>query len=396
MAKTRFVDGNDFTPQLANRLYGGGDAAAWSAGTVAELGQLIEDGNGNCWRCITSGLTGGSAPSWPGAPTVRQQVTDGGAVWEHYQGMLCDGRDADGSQPKVLLTGAAEVAGQLPLANLASLHALARNHIAGLEMAVNSGDGHDLDISPGAAIDSSNSLIMAKGTTVTKQIDAAWATGNAGGFPSAGTSGLTLTSGTWYHVFMIGRSSDGVVDFGFDSNLNAGVLLNSDNAGGTSGFDRYRRIGSVYYVDGTTKIRPFVQCGDRFHWKSGSILDVNGLTPSEAPSVSSYSLSVPADLKVTAHVSAQVTIGNNSGDGAWWLNLFDGVMETGNDGIRIYLDKFVTAAGDYFGPDYWSQADLVTEDGSMSAKIDTQSGVRTDVTVYVRTRGWTDLRGKNA
>lgn len=395
MAKTRFVDGNDFTPQLANRIYGGGDAAAWPAGTVVAAGQIIEDGNGNCWRCITSGVTGGSAPTWPGAPTVRQQVTDGGAVWEHYQGMLCDGRDVDGSQPQVLLTGAAEVTGQLPLANLASLYALARNHIAGLEMSVNDVDGYDLEIKPGAAIDSSNTLIMAPEVQVTKRIDAAWAPGDDGGFPSAGESGLTLTDGTWYHVFLIGRSVDSAVDFGFDSNLNAGVLLNADNAGANN-FDRYRRIGSIYYVDATTQIRKFVQFGDRFCWQSGTVLDVNGLTPDEAPSVSSYSLSVPASLSVVAHLSLQVLISNGSVDGSWNLNLYDGVLDTSNAGVRIYLDKFVTGASDSFGPDYWAQLDVQTEDGTISAKIDTVSGNRSDVTIFVRTRGWTDLRGKDA
>lgn len=140
-----------------------------------------------------------------------------------------------------------------------------RGHIDGLILA-NAADRYDITIAAGNAIDSGNAALMSLSSSLTKQIDAAWSAGdNNGGFPSAGGSGLTLSDGTWYHVFLIRNSSTGAVDAGFDTNVGAGVLLNGDNAGG-SGYDQYRRIGSVYYIDSTDKIRRFTQISDYFEW----------------------------------------------------------------------------------------------------------------------------------
>lgn len=295
MAKTRFVNGNDFTPQLANRIYGGGDAATWQAGTAYGLGQLIEDANGKCWRCIVAGTSGGSAPTWPGAPTVRQQVTDGSVTWEHYQGMLCDGREVDGSQPKVLLTGGAEITGVLPLSNLATLTSdevqdgsvvggssvsdaltTTYNRIVDWEQAsmpflslllygckIEKQASVVLQVQPGQLVLWKFSQPYNKyyGKVIDtgyrdRATNVAWNEGGSGGIAG------TVTAAAWVHVFVIFRSSDNTYDIGFDTNPGAANLLNSEQYAGAVGFDYFRRVGSVM-VNSSGEIQDFVQLGNR-------------------------------------------------------------------------------------------------------------------------------------
>lgn len=125
---------------------------------------------------------------------------------------------------------------------------------------------HDLDITSGVCVDSSNSEFIDLASALTKQIDANWVAGNnAGGFPST----LTLSADTWYAVFVI-KHADGTVDAGFDTSITATNLLSD------SGYSFYRRIGWVR-TDASSNILGFEQTGPRFIWDAvsseGSIND---------------------------------------------------------------------------------------------------------------------------
>lgn len=123
------------------------------------------------------------------------------------------------------------------------------------EIANNAVDAaNDIDFAAKACRDELDTANMPAGSALTKRIDANWAEGNnQGGFPS----GLTLTNGTTYHAFKIGKP-DGTVDYGFDSSLTAANLL-ADAAEYTV----YRLLGSVLYE--TATIAAFVQVGDWFY-----------------------------------------------------------------------------------------------------------------------------------
>jgi hypothetical protein len=110
-----------------------------------------------------------------------------------------------------------------------------------------------IDISPGKWRSSDDTINLTLVSTLIKQINANWAEGDdAGGFPS----GLTLTDGQPYHIFLIGKSN-GATDAGFDSSLTAVNLLAD-----ATGYTKFVRIGTFYVGDGTTapsgEIRPFV------------------------------------------------------------------------------------------------------------------------------------------
>lgn len=139
-------------------------------------------------------------------------------------------------------------------------------YLYGLGISNGTDADHDIDIAVGGCRNSDNTKSIELTTGITKQIDAVWAEGtNAGGFPSAGGSGLTLANNTCYGVFLI-RKADGTVNAGFDSNADASVLLNADNAGG-SNYVYYRRIGWVR-TDGAQNIIEFRQYGDEFVWSA--------------------------------------------------------------------------------------------------------------------------------
>jgi|GEM_PF-6439785 len=189
----------------------------------------------------------------------------------------------------------------------------------GLLLSNNSSDpSHDIDISVGACLDSTNAAFLVLSTGLTKQIDAAWAQGtDAGGFPSgltletsvadranstayslgdlikvtsspwwwecttAGTSGSsqpsgyatsnsTVSDGTavftrtepeWYRVFLIASSDLSLIDAGFDSDASATNLLSD-----ASSYSLYRQIGWVLN-DGAGNIVPFFSDSDgRIVW----------------------------------------------------------------------------------------------------------------------------------
>lgn len=84
-------------------------------------------------------------------------------------------------------------------------------------------------------------------SSLTKGIDAAWAEGSGGGFPS----GLTLAADTWYRVFLI-MKQDGTIDAGYDTNSDASALLAD-----ATDYVYYKRIDWVL-TDGSMQITPAI------------------------------------------------------------------------------------------------------------------------------------------
>ncbi len=154
------------------------------------------------------------------------------------------------------------------------------NHISGLELSNNSVDAdHDLDVAPGACMDSTRTYLMRLPTTMIKQLDIPWAVGSTlGGM----LDGVAPVANTWYNVFLFRRDTDGVVDVGF-------TVLLDPTADLPSGYTAWRLIGSMK-TDGTTPGNwlGFSNIGADFRWKS-PILDINVIT---APGVTPASLHV--------------------------------------------------------------------------------------------------------
>jgi hypothetical protein len=82
------------------------------------VGDIIKLSGGAILRAIAIAGDGTTGSTEPIAPSnLRGTVVDNNVTWQLFGGHLHDGLNADGSAPPVLLTGAAEVTGSLPVAN---------------------------------------------------------------------------------------------------------------------------------------------------------------------------------------------------------------------------------------------------------------------------------------
>jgi hypothetical protein len=95
---------------------GGGAAYYRQANTDYIVGKVRKNINDDPIICVTEGTSGSGEPSW-GSPNRGGNVDDGTVVWEYLFGHLHDGRDLPHCGTKILLTGAEDVTGNLPITN---------------------------------------------------------------------------------------------------------------------------------------------------------------------------------------------------------------------------------------------------------------------------------------
>jgi hypothetical protein len=118
------------------------------------------------------------------------------------------------------------------------------NNISGLIPSNAADADHDITISAGKAFDSTGTNVLELTSTLTKQIDAAWAAGdNLGGLFSG-----TVAADTTYHLFIIEKDSDGSIDAGFDTSITAANI--------PVGYTAYRRVAS-FLTDGLANLLGF-------------------------------------------------------------------------------------------------------------------------------------------
>lgn len=122
-----------------------------------------------------------------------------------------------------------------------------------------------IDIAPGQARSTYNDYDIRLYSTLTKNIANTWTSGNNNG---GRFTGVSLTNGTWYDLFLI---SDGVnVDAGFDYNTDLNNASHKPN-----GYTYYRRVASVYYVDSSTGFFRYKQIDDDTFLYASSIKDLD-------------------------------------------------------------------------------------------------------------------------
>ena len=160
-----------------------------------------------------------------------------------------------------------------------------------------------------------------------------WAAGDGqGGVPAAQ---FPWTPDTWKHFFLIKRDSDGVIDAGFDTNLDANILL------AQTGFNQYRRVCSAFLVDAPSDfLRSFLHDlnDDSFTWWEG-VRDFLGSAPALAPMVVPLTLGAPLGLQLPVEIMA---VGSGLVS-AWALNFYDG-WNGGAGGITDQYQRLVGSA----------------------------------------------------
>jgi len=152
---------------------------------------------------------------------------------------------------------------------------------------------HDIDISTGIIGDSTGDYGLELTSSLTKQIDATWAAGDAAGGLFSGT----VAADTTYHIFLIRADADGSIDAGFDTSVSAANI--------PTGYTAYRRVGSVV-TDASANILAFTQLGD--HFILGDHVEDADTTVGTTAAL--ITLSVPSGISVDVDLLIGISVTN--------------------------------------------------------------------------------------
>lgn len=250
-----------------------------------------------------------------------------------------------------------------------STASLPRTYISGLILSNSAGDAdHDIDIAEGQARSEDNTTNGTRSSTITKQIDATWASGTSSGGLA---SGVSLTTDTWYHVHLL-IDNDGGTDVGFDTSPTAVNLL-ADASVIAAGYTKYRRIGSVL-TDGSANILGFKQKGDQF-WFDAKIQNTTTLPAG----LTNETISTPTGVEVEAIINIEAT--ENSGQGE--INLKSNVV---GDEYKIGFYINLTNAAEFKVTRIWADTSSQIQHGYTNASPPT--------TYELNTLAYIDPRGK--
>ncbi len=241
-----------------------------------------------------------------------------------------------------------------------------------------------VNFASGICRDGTDAVTFRHAVSMTKRIDANWAEGtDNGGFPAS----LTLSADTWYHMFAIHKTSDGTIDFGFDTSPTAANLLSGGSTPVVAGYNEFRRIGAVKTRQGAAEINQYTQHGDVFSWKalSNEYQDASDTSPGTAQVT--YTLnSVPDGIAVLADVNICFFSSSTQTEYAVWGGGDVTLADPGsgyNDGRAHGDDRSIFAS-----------AYILT---NTSAQINTrQDNGGSGQTNYIQIHGWKDPRGKDA
>jgi len=157
-----------------------------------------------------------------------------------------------------------------------------------------------VDISAGAIEDSTYKYILRLASTFSKTTGA-WAAGSGNGGLFSGTVAVS----TWYHIFLIRKTSDGSIDAGFDTSLTAANI--------PAGYVAYKRIGSVL-TDGSANILAFLAVerpdSSLYYLWDAPILNSSGALSTTTVTVT---VSTPPGISSMAEISALCGIGGGKG-----------------------------------------------------------------------------------
>ena len=153
---------------------------------------------------------------------------------------------------------------------------------------------HDITIAAGQTADITNTFLMILASAITKQLDEAWVAGNN----QPGLFSGTIAADTTYFYFIIRKDSDGSIDAGYDTDIDASNI--------PSGYTAYRNIFQLV-TDSSANIFLFTQTDDEVRYTSTK-LDFSGTANTTAAlSV----MSVPTGYKCPCIVRFELSIDIN-------------------------------------------------------------------------------------
>lgn len=219
-----------------------------------------------------------------------------------------------------------------------------------------------VSVAPGRwrSADDTVDIILAATLTKNLQTAGAWTAGNN----QNGLFSGARTANTWYHVYAIQRTSTGAVDVGFSTSYPPANL--------PSGWDKWRRLGSVYTTE-TNNLLAYLNVGNEFIW------------PNIRADVSNATVAADALLTMTLPVGVRTR-------GHFTINL------GGAPSLRYIalatpgtFSSLSAGFGDYArdgGYNPASNIDTITND---AGQVQFRSTVASVAAVNIGTKGWQDF-----
>jgi hypothetical protein len=256
---------------------------------------------------------------------------------------------------------------------------IARGSLAGLALANDATfPNTHVTIATGQARSSTDAFDLRLTTGLVKRLDQAWAAGTGNGALDTGS----VAANTGYHVYLIRRTSDGVLD----------VLMSTSATNPTlpSGYGAFRRLGAVL-TDASAYIRKFTQHGDYFelHTRTADFAGVaNGAGPYLRQMVCPKG--VPLKLRVFYQSTASTVSGSAQ-------IVFSGVFDPALGAPQLATLKRAQIRREIFLNASSQQAAYAIFDGDVwcdsNGQVYTHSDISTDQ-IALGLYGWTDDRGQ--
>lgn len=244
--------------------------------------------------------------------------------------------------------------------------------IFGLTLSNGTDSDHDIDVTAGQASDNSDGTLMVLSAAITKQIDAAWAVGDDQGGLDTGT----VTTSTWYAVWLIMRSDTGVVDALFSTSATSPTM--------PTNYDKKRRIGWVL-TNGSSNITAFYHAGgDHFEWD----VPVSDMAGGTATTQTAITLSAPPNSRAQFVISASEA--NGGGQNLIFTRI--GQTDTAPSATHFHIQSLDN--GNASGTAGRSTV-AVDFEVDASSQLNYRSSGNTGDTDLI-THGWKDDRGRYA
>lgn len=253
-----------------------------------------------------------------------------------------------------------------------------RNHIDGYQMST-AGSSTTMTIGAGQAADSASAAYITLASSINKTTGA-WAVGSGNGGLDTGT----IANNTWYYFYAIRRPDTGVVDVICSTNATSPTL--------PTNYTQFRYIGAGL-TNGSAQWTQFVQDGDTFDWFS-SVLDVSSNNP--GTSAVTRALTVPPRSGINAKIQSWVTDsasagGVNNGFIISSLDVEDAAPTLYTSTTPNSDTGGIASASNIVGA-LWSAKTVRT---NSSRQVRSRLAVSdANKTLYIRTLGWIDTRGK--
>lgn len=250
------------------------------------------------------------------------------------------------------------------------------NYLTGLTLSNDAGDlAHDIQIASGLATDAANTVNINLASAIVKRLDANWVVGTGVGGLDVGAS----AANTWYHVWLMRRSDNGLVDVCFSLSNAAPTMLPTAGAVIPAAYSQIRRLGAIK-TDSSNNIKLFRQYDDHFmmHESSneytgtvaygGNLITCAGVPPLLVPPIGIF-------LLVNQCNDSETCV----------MGLSDPNMPHTNNRVDTYQ-------GNLAGGVVYGQSQVLTRvDSSARVRASCQTGDRYG---QVYSNGWIDRRDK--